>query len=298
MAVESDKTGSVGKGWSFCSMPFWQTTHASSTSSTTTFSMHHSVHHQSQILQSLDRSTHQPSTTVSSVAKSLLPTRRRLRLDPPNKLYFPYEPGKQVRSAIAIKNTCKSHVAFKVRCIWLLLFYSYVVGFRKWYLTSNFFYLTHKIKLETNCAYLVWPCWKFRMLPTLIVNHLAVFKFVEPPENNEKPIDQKSRVKFKIMSLKVKGEMDYVPELFDEQRDHVAVEQILRVIFLDPEHPCPALDKLKRLLAEAEAALEARKKPPEETGPRVAGEGLVIDEWKERRERYLARQQVEVVDSV
>uniref|UniRef100_A0A0R0H3L7 MSP domain-containing protein n=1 Tax=Glycine max TaxID=3847 RepID=A0A0R0H3L7_SOYBN len=235
MAVESDKTGSVGKGWSFCSMPFWQTTHASSTSSTTTFSMHHSVHHQSQILQSLDRSTHQPSTTVSSVAKSLLPTRRRLRLDPPNKLYFPYEPGKQVRSAIAIKNTCKSHVAFK---------------------------------------------------------------FVEPPENNEKPIDQKSRVKFKIMSLKVKGEMDYVPELFDEQRDHVAVEQILRVIFLDPEHPCPALDKLKRLLAEAEAALEARKKPPEETGPRVAGEGLVIDEWKERRERYLARQQVEVVDSV
>lgn len=40
-----------------------------------------------------------------------------------------------------------------------------------------------------------------------------------------------------------------------------------------------ALDKLKRLLAEAEAALEARKKPPEETGPRVAGEGLVIDEW-------------------
>jgi len=39
------------------------------------------------------------------------------------------------------------------------------------------------------------------------------------------------------------------------------------------------LDKLKRQLAEAEAALEARKKPPEETGPRVAGEGLVIDEW-------------------
>lgn len=39
------------------------------------------------------------------------------------------------------------------------------------------------------------------------------------------------------------------------------------------------MEKLKRQLAEAEAALEARKKPPEETGPRVAGEGLVIDEW-------------------
>lgn len=43
---------------------------------------------------------------------------------------------------------------------------------------------------------------------------LLVFKFVEVPENNEKPVDQKNnRVKFKIMSLKVKGPMDYVPEL-------------------------------------------------------------------------------------
>lgn len=42
---------------------------------------------------------------------------------------------------------------------------------------------------------------------------LLVFKFVEVPENNEKPMDQKSRDKFKIVSLKVKGEVDYVPEL-------------------------------------------------------------------------------------
>ena len=81
-----------------------------------------------------------------------------------------------------------------------------------------------------------------------------------------------------------------------------------------------ALDKLKRQLAEAEAELEARKKPSEDTGPKFIGEGVVIDEWvnrptfkylsqavfyhfilvftldilqKERRERYLARQQVE-----
>lgn len=40
-----------------------------------------------------------------------------------------------------------------------------------------------------------------------------------------------------------------------------------------------ALEKLKRQLAEAEDALEARKKPPPDTGPRVVGEGLVIDEW-------------------
>ena len=42
----------------------------------------------------------------------------------------------------------------------------------------------------------------------------AVFKFVEPPENSERPLDQSSRVKFKIISLKVKGDqLDYIPEL-------------------------------------------------------------------------------------
>ncbi|XP_057962134.1 vesicle-associated protein 4-2-like [Malania oleifera] len=103
------------------------------------------------------------------------------------------------------------------------------------------------------------------------------------------------------MSLKVKGPVDYVPELFDEQKDQVTVEQILRVVFLDVEHPNPistALDKLKRQLTEAEAELEARKKPLEYTGPKIIGEGLVIDERKKRREWYLARQQIEGVDSL
>lgn len=40
-----------------------------------------------------------------------------------------------------------------------------------------------------------------------------------------------------------------------------------------------ALEKLKLRLAEAEAALESRKKPPEEIGTKIVGEGLVIDEW-------------------
>lgn len=39
------------------------------------------------------------------------------------------------------------------------------------------------------------------------------------------------------------------------------------------------LEKLRLQLAEAEAALEVRKKPPEDTGPKIVGEGLVIDEW-------------------
>ncbi|CAO2176535.1 unnamed protein product, partial [Urochloa humidicola] len=199
------------------------------------------------------------------VIRSLLPTRRRLRLDPPGKLYFPYEPGKQVRSAVKIKNISKSHVAFKFQTT------------------------------APKSCFMRPPGGILAPGESIIA---TVFKFVEHPENNEKPLDQKCKVKFKIVSLKVKGPMEYVPELFDEQKDQVAVEQILRVVFLDAERPSPQMDKLKRQLAEAEAALEARKKPPEDNGPRIVGEGLVIDEWKERRERYLARQQIEGVDSV
>jgi len=33
------------------------------------------------------------------------------------------------------------------------------------------------------------------------------------------------------------------------------------------------------MLLEAEEELEARKKPPEDNGPKIIGEGLVIDEW-------------------
>ncbi|KAB5534693.1 hypothetical protein DKX38_017779 [Salix brachista] len=192
--------------------PFWQPATTSSASSSTQNLNHNhngsinSGRHVAVISSGLK------STTVSSVARSLFPARRRLRLDPSSILYFPF------------------------------------------------------------------------------------FKFVEQPENNAKQMDQKSNVKFKIVSLKVKGGIEYVPELFDEQKDQVTVERILRVVFLDAEHPTPAMEKLKRQLAEAEAALEARKKPPPDTGPRVVGEGLVIDEWKERREKYLARQHVEAVE--
>ncbi|PKI35049.1 hypothetical protein CRG98_044564 [Punica granatum] len=199
------------------------------------------------------------------MAKSLLPTTRRLRLDPPNKLYFPYEPGKQVRSAIEIKNVSKSHVAFKFQTT------------------------------APKSCYMRPPGEVLAPGESLIA---TVFKFVEPPENDEKPEHQKSRVKFKIVSLKVNGQMEYIPEMFDEQKDQVSVEQILRVVFLDPEQPSEFMEKLSRQLAEADAALESRKKLPEATGPRVAAEGLVIDEWKERRERYLAQQQVEGIGSV
>ncbi|XP_074329870.1 vesicle-associated protein 4-2 [Apium graveolens] len=265
MAITEENPPSDGKVWGLFKLPFRNG--ANSTPSSSQNNQHHQ--NQSQTNGSVDgvsnSQSSSSSSSVSSVARSLIPTRRRLRLDPSNKLYFPYEPGKQVRSAIGIKNTSKSHVAFKFQTT------------------------------APKSCFMRPPGAILAPGESLIA---TVFKFVENPENNEKPMDQKSRVKFKIMSLKVKGPMDYVPELFDEQKDQVTVEQILRVVFLDVERPTPALEKLKRQLAEAEAAVESRKKPPEDTGPKIIGEGLVIDEWKERRERYLARQQVEGVDSV
>ncbi|URE38082.1 MSP (Major sperm protein) domain [Musa troglodytarum] len=280
MAVENGKVGAAveGKGWGLCRMPFFGgggggggAGGSSSLNSSSAYSL-------TQQQQQQHRSTGQGQPeagrrgsgggSVSSVAKALLPTRRRLRLDPTTKIYFPYEPGKQVRSAVKIKNTSKSHVAFKILTFWWFQFQT----------------------TAPKSCFMRPPGGILSPGESIIA---TVFKFVEPPENNEKPLEQKCKVKFKIVSLKVEGPMEYVPEMFDEQKDHVAVEQILRVVFLDPERPSPQLEKLKRQLAEADAALEARKKPPEDAGPRIVGEGLVIDEWKERRERYLARQQVE-----
>ncbi|KAJ3679432.1 hypothetical protein LUZ60_017443 [Juncus effusus] len=251
-------------------MPFWGGKSGSSSSSSSANSSYLNQRRSSQILDGVGSQSDlnragAGAGPVSSIARSILPARRRLRLDPPTKLYFPYEPGKQVKSAVRIKNTSKSHVAFKFQTT------------------------------APKSCFMRPPGGILAPGETIIA---TVFKFVEHPENNEKPMEQKSKVKFKIVSLKVKGPIEYVPELFDEQKNQVAVEQILRVVFLDIDRPSPQMEKLKRQLAEAEAALEARKKPPEDSGPRIVGEGLVIDEWKERRERFLAKRQVEGVDSV
>ncbi|KAB2044154.1 hypothetical protein ES319_D01G070500v1 [Gossypium barbadense] len=245
--VDRHQRSSERKMFSLC--PFWQTstTMNNSSSSSSTKNLNHNGSRHSETVAA------KRSKTVSSIARSLLPPRRRLRLDPSNKLYFPYEPGTQARSAIRLKNTSKSHVAFKFQTT------------------------------APKSCFMRPPGGILAPGESIIA---TVFKFVERPENNEVPVDLKSKVKFKIMSLK-----------FDEQRDQVTIERILRVVFLDMGRPSPALAKLKRQLAEAEAAFEARKKPAPDTGPRVVGEGLVIDEWKERREKYLARQQVEAVDS-
>ncbi|CAD6217617.1 unnamed protein product [Miscanthus lutarioriparius] len=259
-----------GKLWNLCRMPFRQAGGAPASappqSSSSSGIHHHSAGrygHEAPVAG--DRAVQAASAgSISSVAKSLLPARRRLRLDPANKLYFPYEPGKQVKSAIRIKNTSKFYVAFKFQTT-----------------------------APMGC-FMRPPGAVLAPGETIIA---TVFKFVEHPENNENVL-QKCKVKFKILSLKVKGPMEYAPELFDEQKDQAAVEKILKVVFLDVNGQSPQLEKVNNQIAEAEAALEAGKKPPEENGPKIVGEGLVIDEWKERRERYLAQQQVEVVDSV
>uniref|UniRef100_A0A2N9EYX0 MSP domain-containing protein n=1 Tax=Fagus sylvatica TaxID=28930 RepID=A0A2N9EYX0_FAGSY len=213
--------------------PFWQSSNTSSSSSSTQNLTHSSIGNLSN-----------RHVEVSSNPKP--------------------SPPKTVKSAVRLKNTSRSHVAFKFQTT------------------------------APKSCYMRPPGGILAPGESIIA---TVFKFVEHGENSEKQLDQRSKIKFKIMSLKVKGGIEYVPELFDEQKDEVTVERILRVVFLDVERPSPALEKLKRQLAEAEAALETRKKPPVDTGPRVVGEGLVIDEWKERREKYLARQQVEVTES-
>ncbi|KAA8519893.1 hypothetical protein F0562_014197 [Nyssa sinensis] len=235
MAIADEKPPSDGKVWGLFKLPFRNSGNIHSTSSS--HNTHQNQQQQSQVNTQVEGSnTNSNSSSVSSVARSLLPTRRRLRLDPSSKLYFPYEPGKQVRSAIRIKNTSKSHVAFKFQ-------------------TTQ----------PKSC-------------------------FMRPPGAILAPGESLIATVFKSDGL-------LFPSCLMSRRTKLQVEQILRVVFLDAERPSPALEKLKRQLAEAEAALEARKKPPEDTGPKIIGEGLVIDEWKERRERYLARQQVEGVDS-
>lgn len=78
--------------------------------------------------------------------------------------------------------------------------------------TGNFF---NKLFIENFVHYLYLVSFLFLHYINNIPFQMwcSVFKFVEQPENNEKLSDQKNRVKFKIMSLKVNEGVDYVPEL-------------------------------------------------------------------------------------
>jgi len=201
--------------------------------------------------------------SLATMAKATLISRRRLRLNPEGKLFFLYEPGQQVSSAVRIKNVSRSYVAFK---------------------------------FQTNApksCYMRPPGGILAPKESILA---SVAKFIEPPEH---PAEKKNiKDKFKIVSMKVKEGTEYIPELFDEHKEFVALESVLQVVFLDPQRPCKELEKLKKRLAEAEEIKQAQKKPQNNKTEKAAApaEG-VIDEWKERREKYLARQQEDIADS-
>ncbi|GFZ18543.1 hypothetical protein Acr_27g0002820 [Actinidia rufa] len=80
MAVTSE--GEEHKVRNFCRFPFWHSTSTGISSSSS-----RRIHQQNQFV---DQSSLHSSNTVSAMAKSLIPAKRRLSLDPPNKLHFPF----------------------------------------------------------------------------------------------------------------------------------------------------------------------------------------------------------------
>ncbi|KAL2932105.1 Vesicle-associated protein 4-3 [Bienertia sinuspersici] len=86
MAIDDQRSEGGDKVWGLFKLPFRQTTPSISSSGNSGM---HSFNHNNN--KNGDASNTQATTpSVSSVARSLLPTRRRLRLDPSNKLYFPW----------------------------------------------------------------------------------------------------------------------------------------------------------------------------------------------------------------
>lgn len=69
--------------------PFWQSGNTSSSSSSTQNLTHSNIGSLSGRHVEGPSNPKPPPKTVSSVARSLLPPRRRLRLDPSSNLYFP-----------------------------------------------------------------------------------------------------------------------------------------------------------------------------------------------------------------
>ncbi|MCO5577348.1 hypothetical protein L7F22_031177 [Adiantum nelumboides] len=197
-------------------------------------------------------------STTSRILKALLVSRRRLRFEPSSKLYFPYEPGKQSTSAVRIRNVSRSNVAFKFQ-------------------TTS----------PKSC---------FMRPPTGVLSPgecivAIVVKFIELPKSlgrdAEVPLKRRTRDKFKIVSLKIHEDLEFTPELFEEHREHVAVEQILQVVLLDPKQPSTQLERLKVLMLEADCEQEAQSKS-KILKPTDIHDVSVLEEWKQRK---LARQQ-------
>lgn len=200
-------------------------------------------------------------STTARILKALHICKRRLRFEPNNKLYFPYEPGKQSTSAVRIKNVSRSAVAFKFQTT-----------------APKSCFMRPPSGVLSPGEYIV----------------ASVIKFIELPKALEQgkgaPLKRRTRDKFKIVSLKMLEGREFTPELFDEQKNRVAVEQILRVVLLDPKQSSLQLEKLKLLLVEANAAQEERNRSKEQSTHATSNinDISVLEEWKQRK---LARQQ-------
>lgn len=122
--------GGGGKVWGLFKLPFRNT--GNSTTHTTTSSSSYQTEGSNTHNSNNNRGL-SSSNSVSSVARSLLPTRRRLRLDPSNKLYFPSTNSRlyllhfsDVRGLILMSptgliiNSMRS--SYLLRLIWFTLF--------------------------------------------------------------------------------------------------------------------------------------------------------------------------------
>lgn len=212
------------------------------------------------------------NTVFSDLKAFLSAPKARLKLDPQNHLYFLHDPGKHVASAITIKNIRKTHVAFKFR-------------------TTN----------PSHCF--MRP--NGGVLPPNESIIAIVTKYIEKLDPIRMDQERKTKDKFKIISLPVQPDVDYYPDMFEDDEDNVLVERILQVVYLDPKKASSEqVSRLQRRLAEAEAAEAARKKAQAEEekekekeedlqaiAPVQEGQGNVINEWKQRREAFLAQQQ-------
>lgn len=214
---------------------------------------HHPHHHQ-QRRQHQHQHHHQylhdigDSLSFKSFTKALL-HRRRLSFEPNKKLFFPYEPGKQATSAVRIKNVCRSHIAFKFQTT------------------------------APKSCFMRPPYGVLSPGESIVA---TVVKHIHRPQRAR--TTNQAKDKFKIISLKMLEGAEFTPELFDDLKDHVVVEQILRVHFLDPEHPTSELEKLKLRIAEADAANEACKKTVAEKAPALAvGQGNILEEWNKMK---------------
>ncbi|KAH7284256.1 hypothetical protein KP509_34G045500 [Ceratopteris richardii] len=171
---------------------------------------------------------------------SLLFMSPRLSISPRKRLHFFYEPGKQVSSPIKVKNTSRSCIAFK---------------------------------LQTNAPKSCFTRPSSGILTPGESVIISVVRFIEPPEQKRIKIKEK----FKIISLKVKQGVQYTPEMFEEQRESVVVEENLEVIYLDPHQKSREREKLTKRLAEAEVAHQARKRNVDNKIQRTVAAGVVLD---------------------